>query len=486
MKQFPLTLVVDVTVTTPPAGLNQYNTSNLAIFTNEQPGSGFSGNFKSYIQPSDVATDFGSSATTTRMANRIFSQGPNILTGGGQLIVIPMKVQVQNLELSDVPASGTFVLSSSNGDTEAINWDDTTDQIQTKIQAVPGQENWMVSGTLADQTLVVTCWGTYGPAPALSATSNSLENGGSVAIDVDVTQAQVGETIGAAITRTKNLVQYFGILTNLTVSDIGQTDVLAAAEVVQALVKIAFWPSYDPNDVQPGGILNLIRTGSFTKSRELFYQDDTDGGVNAVLMAAAYAGRALSVDFQGSNTTLDMDLKTLADTQPDPNIDQTTLDAANAAGADCYISFSQNDDAGNAVGKVFSSGANQFFDQVYNSLWISGALQVEVFNFLSQTSTKITQTEQGMDAYKSVVRQVCLQARQNGYCAPGSWTSPDTFGDPETLRSNVLQVGFYIWSPPVNQQLQSDRVQRKAPPVSIALKEAGSIESANIIVNVNP
>ena len=89
-------------------------------------------------------------------------------------------------------------------------------------------------------------------------------------------------------------------------------------------------------------------------------------------MMAAYVGRAFSVNFQGSNTTQTMQLKDLKTIQPDPSMTQTLYTKIKAAGADGYASF-------RGVAKVFTSGKNKFFDQVYNLLWIIGDMQVNGF-----------------------------------------------------------------------------------------------------------
>ena len=52
--------------------------------------------------------------------------------------------------------------------------------------------------------------------------------------------------------------------------------------------------------------------------------------------------------------------------------------------------------------------------------------------------------------------------------------------------SNILQYGFYIYSSPVSQQSAANRAARIAPAISIAAKEAGAIQSANILVYINP
>jgi len=281
------------------------------------------------------------------------------------------------------------------------------------------------------------------------------------------------ETIDAAITRTQGLVQYFGVMSAKIES---QADMLAVAAVLQTVNKIGFFVQRLATSVDVGGSLDLLRSGGFTKSRGLYYGSATDAP--ALLMLASYAGRALSVNFAGSNTTATMNLKDLATVQPDPTMTQTIYGKAKAAGADIYASIQ-------GVPKVLSFGANKFFDQVYNLGWFVGALQVAGFNYLAQTSTKIPQTEQGMDGLKGAYRSVCSAAVTNQYSAPGKWTSPTTFGVQQDLLDNVQQFGFYIYSGPISQQLQADRDARVAPLVQIALKEAGALHSSTVIVNVN-
>lgn len=372
--ELAITNVVDVSVIAAQTGIGQYNTSNLALFTTETPDPVFDDGFKIYLEPTEVAEDFGSNSQTYKMALAVFSQQPNILAGGGYLVVIPL---------------------------------------------------------------------------------------------------EVSENLDEAIVRTQDLVQYFGLMSTQIES---QVDMLAAAAVVQALNKIAFFVQKASASIETGGSIDLLRTGDFTQSRGLYYGSSTDA--DALGMMAAYAGRALSVNFSGSNTTITMHLKDLTGVQPDPSMTQTLLNKALAAGADTYPSIQ-------GVPKVFCSGANSFFDQVYNLRWLVGALQVAGFNYLAQTGTKIPQTESGMDGLKGALRNVCEQAVTNQYSAPGRWNSPVTFGNQPDLLLNVAQRGYYIYSLPISQQLQVDREARKAPLVQIALKEAGAIQKAFIQVNIN-
>lgn len=479
-NQLALTNVVNISVSTTNLGIGDYNTSNLAVFTTEIPNLNTFGNlgYAAYVSPTQVGVDFGTSSRTFIMANAVFSQQPNILAGGGQLIVILLTVATQNLAFSAVAASGTFIFNYGGSASAAINWNDTAAQIQTKIQAMPGLSEALVTGTIAGQALHVQFAGVYGVLSLATITSNSVETAGSASITITVTTTTAGQTLGAAITAASTLVQFFGITCDHTVFDIGQTDVLAAAAIILPLNKIGFFVSYTQADIAPAGMLDLLRTMSFTNSRGLYLGDNT--GNQALIFMASYAGRALSTNFSGSNTTSTMHLKTLPGVEVDPSMTQTILNEAIAAGVDTYVSL-QGDPA------VFTSNANGgWFDEIYNLQWFIGALQVAGYNYLAQTGTKVPQTEGGMTGLKGAYRNVCNQAVTNGYFAPGSWNSSVTFGNSAQLLSNITQVGYYIYSGPVGQQSQTARVARQAPLVQIAGKEGGAIQSSQVVVYVNP
>lgn len=474
MAQLPLTNVVTVSVSASQAGVGRYNTSNLSIFTHEPYESSFGAlGYKIYTSPLDVAKDFGSSSQTFAMANAVFSQRPNILAGNGYLVVIPMVNAIQELALSGVPASGSFTLTYDGNASAAINWDDTPSQMQSKLRAVPGLEQVLVTGTLASQEVTVSFKGIYGAVPLLVVGGAGLQTSAPAAITITPTTATAGETISEAITRTSDLVQYFGLMGTLVFDEV---DTLAAAAVIQPLNKIGFFVGNDPADVEIGGKLDLLRSGNFSQSRGIYYGDTDE---TALLVQAAYAGRGLSTNFDGSNTTQTMNLKDLLGVQPDSSMTETLLGLCQDAGADVYVSLQ-------GVPKVLCSGENMFFDQIYNQLWFVGALQVAVFNYLAQSSTKIPQTEQGMDGLKGAIRKVCDQAVTNQYLAPGVWNDPTTFGNQANFNANIEQFGYYIYSLPIGQQSQAAREEREAPLVQVAGKEAGAIHKANIIVFLNP
>lgn len=469
-----------ITIPTIPTNTLQNAGSVAVTVTPATVSSGWSGGtlgYSIYTSPTQVGVDFGTSSRTFEMANAIFSQQPNILAGNGQLIVLLRNVGQQTLTFSAVPTVGNFTIQYNSNTTTSLAYNSTTAQIQTALQLLPGLSEVQVTGEIGTELITIIFNGVYGAALPITIASNTLDIG-SVPVTITVASTVTGETYGATITRTQGLVQYFGVMPTETLAVIGQTDMLAAAAIILPLNLIGFFVSYNSADIEPGGMIDLLRSGTFTNVRGLYYGDSSNSGVNAVIYMASYAGRGLSVNFGGSNTTITMHLKSLLGVQPDPTMTQTILNLAQAAGADCYVSL-QGDSA------VFTSGANKFYDQVYNLEWFVGALQVAGYNYLAQSSTKVPQTENGMDGLKGSYRTVCNQAVANQYSAPGSWTSSTTFGNQALFLQNISQYGYYIFSSPIATQLATARQARQAPLIQVALKEAGAIQSSDVLVFVN-
>lgn len=471
MPNLSIANVFTVSVSQPGAGAGEYNTSNIGLLSHEPVNPSFGSDpYKLYLEPTEVGLDFGTDSTTYKMAVAIFSQTPNILGPGGYLAIIKTISAVQSVAFDAISASGGFKLHFGSGVSSLINYNDTAAQIQTKLRAVAGLEKAVVTGSIA-AGLEVTL-NVFGDADVMSVSDNTLETAGAVAVVVTVAEETLGEKLEDAILRTAPLIEYFGVLSTAVHAD---QDILDAAALIQTLNKLLFVVSNAPASIDPGGILDQLRTGSLRQTRGLFYGGSV---LEALRFSAAYAGRGLSVDFDGNNTTITMHLKDLAGIQPDPTMSQTLLNKAKEAGADVMVSIQ-------GVTKVFTTGTNMFFDRIYNQLWIVGRFQIAGFNLYATTPTKIPQTEDGALQLLSVLTKVCEAGVANQYLAPGAWDSPVTFGDQADLISNIKQLGYYLYSAPVSQQSTAAREARQAPVVQAALKEAGANQSGSMIVNIN-
>ena len=105
MASLDINNVIVVTLLSALRGLSDVNTSVLALITSEAPISSSYGTSGIYKNANGVASDFGSNSATYRLAVDVFSQNPNIISGGGYLVVIP--------RLASASAQPAVVLSSA-------------------------------------------------------------------------------------------------------------------------------------------------------------------------------------------------------------------------------------------------------------------------------------------------------------------------------------------------------------------------------------
>lgn len=486
MTIFPVSDVINVSISDTPSGLTGKNVNSLALFTNDPSNS--IQQFGVYISATQVAADYGTNSITAQMANAVFAQNPNILSGGGRLIIIPMRAAqsaasglftTTNLSANLVNiigvTAGDLKITANSVDynltgmnfTNCLTFTDVAEVIQNHIVDVTVAA---ITNGLSFTSKKVGTASSVALGAVSGGSGTPLNGTGFINAAAGTTTAGTnssGETILQAIQRTSGLIGYVPLMTTLNLEDAA---IIAASNGIESLDNMYLQHVSSTQDIL--GICTTIQQAENTKTRMLLH---TDGQTSANLFKAAYAGRAFSVDFNGSNTAITMNLKDLATIQPDSGLTETLRTEANTAGVDLYISY-------DGVPSVYSTQGNDFFDNPYSDLALKFALQTAGFNFLRQTNTKVPQTESGMNGLKNVFSLICEQFVRNACIAPGQWNSADTFGDPQIFNNNILLNGFYVYSLPVAQQDQADRGARIAPLVQIAIKRAGAIQS--VIVNV--
>lgn len=494
MTVFPISNVINVTITATPSGVGERNVNNIALFTNETPiGAAALDDFREYVSAAAVATDYGTDSVTAAMANAVFAQTPNIRTGSGQMTIVPLESSVSATSgddtTADISANLTDIIAVTDGDlrvaVDGVNYDLTGVNLT-------GATDLAGVATILDKLLanaIIT-------APTAS-TLKFLSK--KVGDDADVTIAAVpagsgtdlagsgyfnasgstatsganasGETIADAITRVGSSASIVGVMTNLEMED---AVITALATTIQAQDRILLHHVCSTVDIT-AGIGATIQSAGNTKTRLIGYSESL---ASANLVKAAYAGRNFSTNFSGDSTAQTANLKQLATVTPDTGLNQTIYNAANTNGVDLYVSY-------DGVPSIFSTGGNDFFNNVYEDLALKFALETAGFNYLRQTNTKVPQTEIGMEGLKSAYSLVLDRFVRVGAVAPGTWTSSETFGDPETFKENIVAAGYYVFSTAIALQTSVDREARKAPLVQIAVKRAGAIHTSDVIVVIN-
>ena len=110
-------------------------------------------------------------------------------------------------------------------------------------------------------------------------------------------------------------------------------------------------------------------------------------------------------------------------------------------------------------------------------------LRQNVLDVMTASGTrKIPQTDDGMALILSAVTSGMEYMKRIGFVAPGIWTAQPF----QTINTgDVLAMGYQIFSESFDTLTPAEREARKAPPVYVAMKLAGSVRSVVIGVNVN-
>jgi hypothetical protein len=190
----------------------------------------------------------------------------------------------------------------------------------------------------------------------------------------------------------------------------------------------------------------------------------------------SFFGRALTVNFEGSNTTLTMKFKVEPGIFPEviSGSQATTLASKRI---NVYVEYNN----GAAITQEGVMSGRAYFDEMHGLDWLSNRIQNDLFNVL-YTSPKVPQTNPGVHVLVTTCDGALSQGVQNGLIAAGVWNAPG-FG--ELQQGDTLHNGWYTFANNVDTQSQADREARIAPLIQIAVKLAGAIHFVDVLINVN-
>ncbi|EPR0075239.1 DUF3383 family protein [Escherichia coli] len=286
-------------------------------------------------------------------------------------------------------------------------------------------------------------------------------------------EAGTVETLLQAVNACLQYTNWYG-LAIADSADLVEADVISVAAAIEAssLSRILAVTTADVNVLVAGNTDNIgykLKAAGYART---FWQYSSSSKYAAI---SAF-GRAFTVNFTGSNTTITLKFKT------EPGITYETLTTAQAAAIDAingnvYVYYA-NDTAIIQQG-VMANG--DFFDERHGLDWLQNYVQTNLYNLLYTSATKIPQTDAGVTRLMTNVEASLDQAVNNGLIAPGVWNG-GPIGQIES--GDTLTKGYYVYADAVANQAQSDREARKSPVIQAAIKLAGAIHYADVQINV--
>lgn len=280
------------------------------------------------------------------------------------------------------------------------------------------------------------------------------------------------ESAVAAVTLIDGLSTQWYALMVASVSAINN-DHLAIAAYIEGTFHIYGVSTTDPNAISSVATTDIgYQLEQLKYKRTLAHYSSSDPYAVASLF-----GREFTVDFQGNNTVINLMYKIEPGIAAE-NLTDTQADTLIAKRYNFFVNYNN----GTAILQNGVMSGPFYIDEVHGTDALSNEIQVNVFNLLYTNPTKIPQTDAGIHQIVNVVEATCEAFVANGLLAPGTW-STSGFGTLE--QGDFLSKGYYVYATPVALQAQADRAARKSPPIQVAAKFAGAVDSVNVAITVN-
>ena len=283
------------------------------------------------------------------------------------------------------------------------------------------------------------------------------------------------ETLAAAAQALGNAsTAWYGLMDAASVTPSDDDRVAVAAYIESASVSRIYGAT-----IQSTAVVDSAQTTDLA-SRLLalgYKRSFTQYCSNNAYAVASIFGRAFTVDFQGSRTTITLMFKQEPGIAPE-YLTETQATTLNAKNCNVFVEYNNS----TAILQYGEMANGYFFDEVHGTDWLQNDVQTDIYNLLYTSTTKIPQTDAGVNQILTRISKRLAQAVENGLVAPGVWNAAG-FG--ALNMGDTLAKGYYVYAPPVSSQSQADRESRKSPTIQCAIKLAGAIHSANVVINVN-
>ena len=435
-----------------------------------------------YSSISDIATDFGISSREYLAAQAFFSQSPQptqVYIGrwaksatAGRLRGRTLSSAEQDISLFTAITTGTLSLTIDGASKSMASIDLSA---ETNLNGVASQISSAlgVSGSCAwtGERFVITSATTGTSSTVATTDTGTLSSLMGFAGSATSVAGVAAESLASAITALLDYNTWYMVCVAPDASDDSIVEAAGLIEAASPSRMIGFTTQNSTEiDSTASSTLGSRLKGLGYNRTILVYSSDSP------VAAASVFGRMATINFEGSNTTLTLKFKQLPGVTAE-NLRSSQAEALKSHNVNAFCAY-QNDTS--ILQEGITSGG-WFIDETHGLDWLQNRVATDLWNLLS-TSKKVGQDESGATAIVSCVNKSLEQGVTNGLIAPGVWNG-DAFGALES--GDTLSTGYYVYIQPFDEQSQSDREARKAPPIQIAVKLKGAVHFINVTITVN-
>lgn len=435
-----------------------------------------------YSSISDIATDFGISSREYLAAQAFFSQSPQptqVYIGrwaksatAGRLRGRTLSSAEQDISLFTAITTGTLSLTIDGASKSMASIDLSA---ETNLNGVASQISSAlgVSGSCAwtGERFVITSATTGTSSTVATTDTGTLSSLMGFAGSATSVAGVATESLASAITALLDYNTWYMVCVAPDASDDSIVEAAGLIEAASPSRMIGFTTQNSTEiDSTASSTLGSRLKGLGYNRTILVYSSDSP------VAAASVFGRMATINFEGSNTTLTLKFKQLPGVTAE-NLRSSQAEALKSHNVNAFCAY-QNDTS--ILQEGITSGG-WFIDETHGLDWLQNRVETDLWNLL-YTSKKVGQDESGATAIVSCVNKSLEQGVTNGLIAPGVWNG-DAFGALES--GDTLSTGYYVYIQPFDEQSQSDREARKAPPIQIAVKLKGAVHFINVTITVN-
>ena len=353
---------------------------------------------------------------------------------------------------------GTLVVISAVNLSAVTSFAQAASAIQTKLQV-------QLPGTLCSYDASLGKFVITSPTSGVTSTITvaSADVSGLAAaigmLSATLVQGKSEETPEDALTQCEQYDNsFYGVALDAEYEDVQAS--YDAAVWTQARNKVFFNTTNDADCLTATAPTTLVGQ---MKDASLKRTISTYAPVAGSYAGVSVAGRAFTVNFEGTNTTLTLMYKKL------PTIPVAKLSSSqkgHLASINCNVFL---DAGGNSIYDEGKMADGTFFDTVHGTDWLQNRIETDVFNLMYHSPTKVPYTDTGVSMIIQKVERGLRQGVTNGLIAPGS-----------TTDGTYLELGYRIDYIPVSDVSDADKGNRIYRGVTFIAVGAGAIHKITI------
>jgi len=386
------------------------------------------------------------------------AQEAQLVGGGHDILTDLVSITTGTLDLT---IDGTAVNVTGLDFSGAADLDAVATLITTKINAeyvgsvcTSTAYGFVITGVIASSSGTIT-FATGTAAAALGLESYQAKVSDGVDVETPIDSLAVALTMG---------IEFIGLVTHKDFRDVlagseGETT-LEIANWAEAAKKIFCNTS---NDLSTLGTLETC-IASLIKLNTLRFSLTTFSKNPNLYPSASVFGRAASVNFTAIGSTITLNLKTMPTITAE---DLTPAEFGNLTAKYCSAVVQ----IGKSVNAYTSSrrGSGSWLDTTHGLLWLENRCEVDMFNLLYQSPTKVPFTQTGINITAATLDRSLQAAVRNGLCAPG-FLSDGTY----------LPEGYIIESLTLAEVPSGDKGNRVFNGHSFKMVGAGALHEVNV------